>query len=169
VASNICLFGPIGETAAQVNTRIIDRRLRQAGWVIVPERYGASITDAAAEPFDAMWESIEKKDIHVHESLISLLERLEAKLVRKFIQMAGAWVGAEWKARKDDTTPAVTVKDAISEATEEIKALFDSVHSAAHQFELVNDGKKDKLIFLEMRLLEEDVLEGILSLIKGWK
>jgi hypothetical protein len=144
---------------------------KRLGWVIVPVTAGIAVAAAVTKTFDKMTNALVVKKIPVHESLLDLIERLESSLIEQVITLADGWRRTRIDRWQIDGVDVVTNAMALKAVLEVLEEQFSELDALINKHHLVDvaPNKNDKLVLLELYLVEASVEKDITKIVKGWK
>jgi uncharacterized protein YutE (UPF0331/DUF86 family) len=150
----------------------VDAECKRLGWVMVPHTAGENITSAVAAGFDRLQASLYQHGLYeiAHPHLLSNVERLEEKLVEQLCDLAKGWLSARLNGWQKARTVIVTNQVAVQTVSDLVSSLFVSLGTKISDYKLINDkDDQEALILLNLENLQEDVTEGIVKIVRGWK
>jgi hypothetical protein len=144
---------------------------KRLGWVMVPATASVAIAAAVTKTFDKMANSLVVKKIPVHESLLDLIERLESSIIEQVITLADGWRRTRIDRWQVDGVDIVTNAVALKAVIEVLEEQFSELDALINKHRLVDiaPNKNDKLVLLELYLIETSVTKDITKIVKGWK
>jgi hypothetical protein len=150
----------------------VDAECKRLGWVMVPHTAGDDITSAVASNFDKFQNSLYQHGLYeiAHPKLLSNIERLEDKLTEQLCDIAKGWLKTRLTGWQQARIVIVTNAVAVQMVDDLMSNLFTSVGTKISDYKLINDGDdREALILLDLENLQEDVMEAVVKVVRGWK